>query len=216
MIFWIILFLLVVFASIILAVQSLKEAPRIDYYGLFLIRQRARVNLEFLNNLYNLMLSGQVLSLEKLFKGEKSALVIWAPKSIVSKLSIDLLELDDYTKADQNNVSSRSVTFPKILRITPPVLKKDEQFWIQLVFKKAAGKSYQSLLNTNSSSFEIALKKQLDKNSQQKSFFVALRVALLVADRQKGEGLEEFQKYQKRILEDGQNLTLNQLLTLIS
>ena len=235
MIFWIILFCLVVFSSFILAFQSLKKIPQYKAptptdYGVFLIRQKAQLNSEFLQNLYNVLFFEETVSIEKLFKGSSYALVLYASKQTAFKLGnvVDLLELEDFTAVDPAKVSVcrlslktgfKSQDIPALFKISP-VLEKDEQLWIQLVLKKIYKKEHQKKVET---SFDIALKKQLSKDAQLNGFAVSLRTALLMADVRKRESylagslvLEELENYKKRNLLSEQYMTLQEILTLIS
>lgn len=101
---WIVLFLLVVGISFILALQSMRDYREIPQkskvdYGLFLIRQPEKFDVNFLNSIQRQMLTGNLLvSMERLFKGSQSALTIFGPRNITSSYNsqLNLLELEDY------------------------------------------------------------------------------------------------------------------------
>lgn len=111
--------------------------------GLFLIRKTANLSLEFLNSLWN-FLDVNLLSLERLFKGGESALLIYGPKDLLKKYQthLDLLELEDYIpKQDQllniwefgiqGDLSQQENIYE-----TLPTLLGNEQFWLQIILGK--------------------------------------------------------------------------------
>lgn len=105
MIFWILLFILVVAISILLAylsMRSFQEVPtsREADYGLFLVRKTLNLTQAVLADFQKLMVKGNfIISIERLFKGNQSTLVIFAPRKLIQNyvLALDLVELEDYT-----------------------------------------------------------------------------------------------------------------------
>src|SRR5437870_4004856 len=106
MILWLLLFFLTVAISFVLAYQSMRdyqENPghfKIEY-SLFLIRSPEALNINVLKAIeVELSKENLIISLERLFKGTKTALVIFGPKIILQKFSttLNLLELEEYTK----------------------------------------------------------------------------------------------------------------------
>lgn len=150
MILWVILFLLVVAISFVLAVKSMKDFTDIPAYasaeyGLFLIRKIQAVNADFLNHLNGRLLeSGSIVSIERLFKGKKSALVVYGPRKLLLSLNhvLDLLELEDYTDVNVKQISAWEigikdssyewVSGQNIFANLPQFLDS-EQFWWQII-----------------------------------------------------------------------------------
>lgn len=112
-------------------------------YGLFLIRQTSFVSENFLNTLFK-ALNNNLISFERLFKGNKCTLLIYGPKNILARFNIDLdlLEMEDYTqninlhsagtwefalRGDLNQKVSLFENFPK--------LSQTEQFWWQIILR---------------------------------------------------------------------------------
>ena len=151
MILWVVLFVLIVAISFVLAARSMRDFTEIpnkdEEYSLFLIRQPQKLNTKLLESIHNdLAHSKSIISFERLFKGNKSALVVFGPKKLLvtQQNLLDLLELEDYTNINVENISAwevgiknnRSLDFPrdaqKILTNLPQLLEND-QFWWQLV-----------------------------------------------------------------------------------
>ncbi len=141
MILWIVLFVLVVAISFILAAKSMRdfrEIPTNEQYGLFLIRKTQELSVQLLNSIQGELLDpNSVISLERLFRGEKSALVVYGPKLIISKYhqNLDLLELEDYTKVDPKQISAWEVGIKEKGKVFDnlPELSQKEQFWWQVI-----------------------------------------------------------------------------------
>lgn len=161
MLFWFILFLITVAVSVIFALKSLgdyQERPS-NFgipYSLFLIRKPQALTADLLKRLnQSAVKSGLILSFEKLFKGERKALVIYGPVSIMSDFTkeLDLLELEDYSEAlDENkdshvlvwelgpktalksSLETNNVSFDKL------ILKDAEDFWWQMVLRPVGNK----------------------------------------------------------------------------
>lgn len=150
MILWVILFLLVVATSFVLAVKSMKDFTDIPQnakqeYGLFLIRKIQGFNATLLSHLNEKLLeSGSILSIERLFKGKKSALVVYGPRKILLSLNhvLDLLELEDYTDVNVGHISAweigikdQSIEWMSGQNIFAnlPQFLDSEQFWWQLI-----------------------------------------------------------------------------------
>src|SRR3989338_5569825 len=105
MILWLALFILVIAISFILALGSMREYQEIplkskEEYGLFLIRNIVNLDAALLESLReHIAKDGLLLSIERLFRGQKAALTIFGPKRILEnfKAELSLLELDDYS-----------------------------------------------------------------------------------------------------------------------
>lgn len=159
MILWLVLFLLVVGISFVLAFRSMRQdylevPPQSTQYGLFLIRKTSALKIEVLDSLHEATINeGLIISLERLFKGSKSALVIFGPKNILLNFAdkMDLLELEDYTNTSQENIQAWEVGIKKTtnkmgkidLFKDLPVLQEDEQMWWQIVLQAKMQKGNQ-------------------------------------------------------------------------
>lgn len=162
MILWIILFLLVVGISFILAFRSMRDYQEIpqklqEDYGLFLIRQIGNFNTEILDSIREHLLSeGLIISLERLFKGGKSALTIFGPRKILSHYAIELnlLELEDYAlfcdskdcliwEMGVKNTNKPNLDSLNILSSLPELSNEDQFFWqVMLAGKKGDNASF--------------------------------------------------------------------------
>ncbi len=98
--------------------------------SLYLIRKAHKLSEALHLILPVLQDSSLGISFERLFKGKKSALVVFGPKKLLEKLKpvLDLLELEDYTNVDIKQVSAREGN-PKAV----PDLSDEEHFWLQLI-----------------------------------------------------------------------------------
>lgn len=151
MILWLLLFILVIVISFLLAIQSMKDYQEIPQltgheYELFLIRKPQAFNTQLLSSLHeDLLKSGLIFSFERLIKGQRSALVVFGPKKILEKYNpvLDLLELEDYTFSDPNQIAIWEVGMrnPRQVNLEGvknyfkkfPLLSEHEQFWWQLL-----------------------------------------------------------------------------------
>lgn len=146
MILWVILFVLVVAISFILAVRSMRDFTEIpqgqDEYSLFLIRKSHQLDGQLFNSIrQQLLLHNTFISFERLFKGKKSALVVFGPRKLLLNYKdiLDLLELEDYTNVDIEHFFAWEVGIKKGAQLTqklfthlPHFLEKEE-FWWQVI-----------------------------------------------------------------------------------
>lgn len=99
---WIVLFVLIVLISAFLAWRSMKgyqELPEESLtHGLFLIKNLEALTGESIARLHSFALNNNlILSLEKLFKGKDSAIVIFGPANLSENFQeLGLVELEDY------------------------------------------------------------------------------------------------------------------------
>lgn len=136
MILWLVLFVLVIAISFILAIRSMRdyqEIPPQEKYGLFLVRKPQALAI-----ILNALNPGLFISLERLFKGSQSTLVMFAPVNlgIRYKTELDLLELEDYTNVPVSQISAWEVGIKekgKLFEGMPP-FSETEQFWWQVTF----------------------------------------------------------------------------------
>lgn len=88
--------------------RNFQEIPHREVeYSLFLVGKPKALTDEIIAFIHKeTSRLGLILSIEKLFKGKKEAVVIFGPKQILEKLneSLELLELEDYVKVDENSV----------------------------------------------------------------------------------------------------------------
>lgn len=166
MILWLVLFLLVVGSSFILAFRSMKEFQGIpqkskEEHGLFLIRQTGNLNAKILDFIRELVLVENLsISIERLFKGKKSALTVFGPKKILDKFTgkLDLLELEDYVSPlDSKDIAIWEVGVKNTKNLSPedldsifgslPKLGDEDQFFWQVILgvrKDQADLSFQT------------------------------------------------------------------------
>lgn len=131
MVIWLILFFIVFSVSLFLAYRSIKDFQILPPYsvntGLFLIKNTRGLTEEVLKGLFaGMVREGSTVSIERVFKGSESALLVFGRKSILMPYSsiLDLLELEDYI-----NIKGQMVFFEE----TMPPLAPNEQFWWQMV-----------------------------------------------------------------------------------
>lgn len=103
---WLILFFLVLSISFVLALRSMNDYQELPWsktsaYALFLIRKPLFLTAEVLKNLHEKLLPEKMLlSLERLGRGARVAVVVYGPEAILHPLKdvLGLLELEDYSQ----------------------------------------------------------------------------------------------------------------------
>lgn len=144
--------MLVVGISFVLAYRSMRDYQEIPQksdveYGLFLVRQTENFDVNFLDSIRNSMLNENlIVSLERLFKGTKTALTIFGPKKILGNFiqQLKLLELEDYTsnlnsanfsawEIGVKNNQNTTIENPNNIFSSMPELRDEEQFFWQVV-----------------------------------------------------------------------------------
>ncbi len=155
MILWLALFVLVIAISFVLALQSMRDYQEIpqkpkEEYGLFLIRRLDNFNPVILESiLKQVFAKNLIISIERLFKGNQTALTIFGSKTILQRFNndLDFLELEDYAlnldskdvsvwemgvrdadKFNEDNLGDIFHNFPK--------LEDEDQFFWQVVVGK--------------------------------------------------------------------------------
>lgn len=194
MIIWLGLFFLVLAVSLILAYKSMEDYREttsglgIDY-ALFLIRQPQTLTQQIIQSFYKETLKGGfILSLERLFKGSKSALVVFGPTSILQPFSssLGLLELEDYSQklspqqmegvvsweVGSRHPSAESLPIQNLFKEIPQ-LQDDEEFWWQVVV--------QSKAQVNSSLPKL----------QQPHFQSVIRAVVVASNQKRAQQLQE-------------------------
>ena len=129
--------------------QETPQKASVDY-SLFLIRQVKIFNAKILDTIcQEVFAEGEIVSLERLFRGHQTALTIFGPKSILNKFQneLNLLELEDYTGEFTDSkiyvweVGAKKTTklnldhFSNFFRNLPK-LKSDEHFYWQLLLSR--------------------------------------------------------------------------------
>ncbi len=152
MLIWIALFLIVLAISLVLAIQSMADyetrpAHFSTPYTLFLVTKEKELNQDILQDLHrSLLQKGFILSLERLFRGGRRALVLYGPSAILKPLSgrLGLIELEDYSKREikpgQGVVAwevGRKAQDDKLvvgnIFQNIPEFTEEEEFWWQVV-----------------------------------------------------------------------------------
>lgn len=218
----IILFIVVVVASLIMAWRSMgdfEERPnhKNHSYGVFLILSREGLTPGLLDKLYSLCVQGQtIFSIEKLFKGHEQAMVVCLPRSLKDKLApTHLIELEDYVftgmgQKDLNQVTlGETFTWQMVkkgklaLENTPSMLKTlslkpEQKFFWQLVLLPLKGKpgQFQSTLRAMVVESDPAKRLDLVKKSNSK---LSLTKGLSRKNSKKSSK-KEFESYKARTL----------------
>lgn len=158
MILWLALFLLVVAISFVLAYHSMQDYQDIptqaDWeYGLFLIRNTSSLTPDLLDSIHSdIVKPGLIVSFERLFKGQSTALTMFGPKKVLLnyETGLNLLELEDYAPLEKGHLygwevgtkdpsSFSGVNIDNFFKNFPK-LTETEQFWWQLILKAKKGK----------------------------------------------------------------------------
>lgn len=152
MILWIILFLLVIAISFVLAYSSMRDYQEVPRnvsrdFGIYLVRATNNLTSEILESIHKQMVSeGLIVSIERLFKGNESALVLFGPKKVLQNFVtvLNLIELEDYAKANDHQVAWEvGVKDPHHFQVSDindffqsfPLLSEKEQLWWQLTLQ---------------------------------------------------------------------------------
>ena len=164
--------------------KDYQDDPKGEY-GLFLLKNPNILDENFFKNIFNYS-SDIIFSLEKIYRGEQSALVWFAPKKIVEHLgNVSLLELEDYTsnlpldkiqswevnkkKGDKKKEYEGFHFFKEIS------IENDEKVVFQIVFKKENNQlqtTLRILVSASTSLRRSIIAKHLDKNISDQSIFV--------------------------------------------
>lgn len=136
MIFWLLIFLIILVASVLLAYSSMKNFPGIpdskNQYGVFLVRSPNSLNSEILQLLKENN-KNQTVSLERLFKGDRRALVIFGPRNTLNNFpELELLELEDYVNFSQE-ILAFEIGMKDGATFVASKLSDDEEIWYQII-----------------------------------------------------------------------------------
>lgn len=204
MIIWLVLFVIIIAVSFILAYLSMRDFQEVPEkklrYSVFLIQNPGVLTEGLLSELHKLIKKGEIISLERLFKGNESALVIFGPKEILQQFNdLHLLELEDYTAVNSDQVVAWELTVRDHQQLhgnlftQVPEFEHDEQFWWQIILQTYS-KNYLSefidtlrgIKSSNKVSFLLrnetkSLTKELHSLRNQNSAFQTQIRAVLVA-----------------------------------
>lgn len=173
MLIWVALFLVVFLISLVLAFKSLsdyRENPLLAAvpYSVYLIQKPENLKAEVLKDLHTTTSQNKLLvSFERLSRGERKALVVFGPPSIMHSFSTDLglLELEDYSQKLGENFLAWEVGKKRAeskigedVLSDLPKLDETDQFWWQLVLSPK-GKS------NNDLNFTVAIRAVLQDGS---------------------------------------------------
>jgi len=144
MIIFIGFFLVIIAISFVLAYRSMQdyqEIPSPEKNGVYLIQNPSSLTKELIAEI-GTKAGGEVVSFERLFKGNQSALVIFGPKPVLETFAqLNLLELEEYTLikapkiAWEMGIKDSSLDFQGNPFASLPLLNLDEQFWWQLLLQ---------------------------------------------------------------------------------
>lgn len=150
MLTWIILFVIVVFISFVLAFRSMVDYQEKPFnlaiqYSVYLIKNQYGLTEDVLKNLHrDTVKDNFILSFERLLKGDKSALVVFGPKTVLKSFVdiLGLVELEEYSKkqpaafgAWEIGSKSTNLVLENNLKIILPDLKNSEELWWQVVIQ---------------------------------------------------------------------------------
>lgn len=230
MVIWIILFAVTFAISLFLAYRSMsdyyEQASHFPVpYSQYLVGSPEALTAEVLYRLHQSAYDGRlILSFERLFKGNRRALVVFGPTTLLHSLvePLKLTELEDYSrKVDKEEVKEgRVVTWgvgrKKVLNEplmadnlfeNMPELLESEEFWWQVVVQPKGSKkeehfeaTVRAVLTAGNSRRGQVLKDELSKIGNVEG----------LAELPKAHSTEEFLKlYQERALPKEYTMTVN-------
>ncbi|TSC86852.1 MAG: Uncharacterized protein G01um10147_727 [Microgenomates group bacterium Gr01-1014_7] len=230
MILWIVLFIVIVAISFLLALRSMKdyqEIPSESQYALFLIRNPKALNSRILTNLAEDFLKRNlILSFERLFKGNKSTLLIFGPKLLADLYDmLDLLELEDYTDVSSDRISAwevgikegkgESLDYARDKRVKGkgvfvnfPQLNESEHFWWQVLISRAFKPQIRAIVVSDSQSRRKQLLEELEKLAPHKLY----KLPKVFSDSQI---LEFYKNRSYAVANENPHLTPDEILSLI-
>lgn len=186
--FWL-LFIIIILISVILAYFSMRDfqiSPE-DFGGqnsLFLIRKPQALTPQIISEIHeSTQKMGLIITLERLFKGRESALVIYGPRRVLEGLdpALSMIELEDYLDGEINVTAweigiKKPKVFKESLFLNFPRLEVGEQIWYQLVLQARRGinKQFSSQVRVVVVSPEIQRREKLFNDLMNKSSLVKL------------------------------------------
>ncbi len=221
---WVLFFILIIIASAVLAYRSMidfQELPATSLaYGLFLIRHKRNFNLSTLEKLSSFALNSEaIISLERLFKGQESVLVLYGPSNIASSFpELELLELEDYldpkqgSSLDQQDPNKVNINQALAWVIAPKnnpkkALKVEPQFLRLLELDPAQRFFWQIVLFPQDSNFQVTIRAMVTEKDPGKRVEIAKKVSTQITEdtglirqpKQESSG-KIYQAIQKRTL----------------
>lgn len=146
MLIWIVIFAIVLGISFILALRSMGDYQELPQqtktpYSVFLVRQPQALTAELLKQLHKGIIKEHlILSLERLYKDQREALVVFGPVKVLQRFSnvLGLLELEDYSQKIEAGQSWEVGTKNGLkqgsgAKFEMPEFLSNEQFWWQIV-----------------------------------------------------------------------------------
>lgn len=146
MIVWLVLFLVITIVAFILAMRSMRnyheQTEHFQFrYSQFLIQEPSALTEQCLKDIYQALLPKRALiSLERLSKGSRQALVLYGPAELLQPFftPLKLMELEDYIQElDPSSVTAWQLTGhpTKPLHIDTADLSEGEQQWLQITIQ---------------------------------------------------------------------------------
>ncbi len=161
-------------------------------YSPFLVRLPQNFTADLLKRIHQEISSKDlILSIERLFKGSKSALVLYGPREILLKFNaeLNLLELEDYTSVNKDHIQSWEIgpKDPKNFQVSPntsvfkslPPLLDSEQFWWQMTLQPTSKEAVKN--NKVKSLYSLVISKSASQTDQ-KFFQGQIRAVFLSED----------------------------------
>ncbi len=214
--------LIIISISFILALRSMKDfqdepVAQLDY-RLFLIRNLAAINLDFLKKMSAFALKNKaIFALERLFKGSENVLVVFAPANFAEEFSsLEPLELEDYLKSPRLLTVDQALTFEM-----EPNHKLDLNFMKNLKLESHQQFFWQMVCSPDKSSqgkFQLTIRAVVIDQTSQKRVELAKKLGLGKKSRKKSNKAI-FEQFNKRALvpKEVTNFMVNdtQLLTFL-
>ncbi|MEK7617383.1 MAG: hypothetical protein AAB414_05010 [Patescibacteria group bacterium] len=215
MIFFWVLFLIVILISLILAFMSMKDFrqnPK-DFnldYGLFLVRRPSSLTPQVFDYLHQeFEKTGLIISIERLFKGRESAIVLYGPRKIlINFTTLDLLELEDYTNKLtgasiwQMSARKKNGIRGSLFLDIPKLFKEEEILW-QIILQAQKGGSRQFRAQ-----ILVAVLISDENRKKEISMFLQAQKGDLIKVPQNLSSIQMMNFYQKRTILGRSKLTL--------
>lgn len=193
MLIWLVIFFIILGISFILALRSmadykLQPSNFKTSYSLFLVTKPSTFNAQIITQLHQAILPDKlILSLEKLVKGSKQALVIFGPTQKLLSFTdiLGLMELEDYSQKTENEIlawevgtkpaTDLSSSTSNILSEIPP-LGESEQLWWQVVASPLKEEKFEAgiraILQTQDRKRALLLQQDIQKATQSRGLFL--------------------------------------------
>jgi hypothetical protein len=184
MLIYLISFVVILVVSFILALKSMKDYDKKTHFSesrgsLYLIRNPKAISEQLIQELSDLSLKhNTTFAIERLFKGQKSALVIFGKSNLLTNFpSLDLLELEDYVHNHPNISDAWSVN-PVGNRLDFGLdLSESDQVWWQVVIGRSKDQK-----KTKTDSYQLMLDKSGKKMSNPTAILAQARAVFLIEE----------------------------------